>query len=278
MKYYNGIFATTHIDLQNERMALPALESMIEQANQYYIPVNIEHDPRIPPIGRIISAQLKQLDDGEYAVEGVIEAFESGDESLLQAGDKREIRLLEHSFDHLDISYDRNYENASDQELIQDINSLLKTKSNPQIQIKKALDPISTLTIGGAFILGGVAAGFLGKIGSDAWDTFKEKLKILLNKKKVEEKEKLLSFEFTIENDGYKINVEVILSNPTDNDIESFLENGLKNIDAILPNYFNQEIGLKKIVMEYADNAIKVKFGVRKDAVPLFSEIAKGET
>lgn len=33
MKYLKGILATTHIDLQNEKMSLYALESLVEQSN-----------------------------------------------------------------------------------------------------------------------------------------------------------------------------------------------------------------------------------------------------
>lgn len=126
------------------------------------------------------------------------------------------------------------------------------------------------MTIGGAFILGGVAGGFFNQIGADTWELFKEKLKLLFRNKKTGEKEKLLSFEFTTEKDGNIMNVEIILMNPKDEDLENFLETGLKSFDTILPKYFNSEIGLKKIVMEYSDNSIKVNFGIRKDAVPIF--------
>ncbi len=95
-------------------------------------------------------------------------------------------------------------------------------------------------------------------------------LKSIFRNKKIEEKEKLLSFEFTIEKNGNIINVEIILTNPKDEDIENFLETGLKSIDTILPKYFNSEIGLKKIVLEYSNNSVKVNFGIRKDAVPIF--------
>lgn len=269
MKYLSGILATTHIDQQNEKISLSALESMVEQSNSYYIPIFVEHDPRNAPIGRIKSTQIKKMEDGEYAIEGIFEMFESGEEIQLDLNDPREMGIHEHYYNYLDIKYDINYENPEDQKLIRDINNILKSEIEPQYYTKKSIEPISVLTIGGAFILGGIASGFLNKIGADAWDSLKEKLKELFRKKKVEEKEKLLSFEFTIENDGYRINIEVILSNPNDDDIDNFFEKGLKNIDKILPNYFDPNTGLKRIVMEYSDEAIDVKFGVRKDGVPL---------
>ncbi len=73
-----------------------------------------------------------------------------------------------------------------------------------------------------------------------------------------------------IEKDHYTINVEVILTNPQNNDINSFLKYGLKKLDEILPIYFQPEKGLKRIVMEYNDNTIIINFGVRKDCIPIF--------
>ena len=269
MKYSSGILTTTHIDKQNEKMSLSALESMVEQSNRYYIPITVEHDPRIAPIGRIKSTQIKKLEDGEYGVEGIFEMFESGEEIQLDLNDPREMRIDEHYDKYLDIKYDISYNNPDDQKLIADINNILKSEVEPQYHTKKSIEPISILTIGGVFILGGITSGFLNKIGADAWDSLKENLKELFRKKKVEENEKLLCFEFTIENDGYRINTEIILTNPNDDDIDDFFENGLKNIDKILPNYFDSNTGLKRIVMEYSDETIDVKFGVRKDGVPL---------
>ena len=269
MKYSSGILVTTHIDQQNEEISLSALESMVEQSNSYYIPITVEHDPRKPPLGRTKSTRIKKLEDGEYAIEGIFEMFESGEEIQLDLNDPREIRILEHNYNYLDITYDINYKNPEDQKLIKEMTNILKSEVEPEYFTKKSIEPISVLTIGGAFVLGGIANGFLNKIGADAWDSLKEKLKELFSKKKAEEKEKLLSFEFTIENDGCRINIEVILSNPSDNDIDNFLEKGLKNVDKILPNYFDPNNSLKRIVMEYSDEVVVVKFGVRKDGVPL---------
>ena len=108
MKYSSGILATTHIDQQNEEISLSALESMVEQSNSYYIPITVEHDPRNPPLGRTKSTRIKKLEDGEYAIEGIFEMFESGEEIQLDLNNPREIRILEHNYNYLDITYDIN--------------------------------------------------------------------------------------------------------------------------------------------------------------------------
>ncbi|HEY9152739.1 MAG TPA: hypothetical protein VIN60_07630 [Anaerolineales bacterium] len=81
---------TTHIDKHNERFAPSALDDFVRSINQQYMPMGVEHDPRIPPIGRILSAHIEELEDGEYAVDGIAEMFES-DKDIEFLDDGREI-------------------------------------------------------------------------------------------------------------------------------------------------------------------------------------------
>ncbi len=94
MKYSSGILATTHIDQQNEEISLSALESMVEQSNSYYIPITVEHDPRNPPLGRTKSTRIKKLEDGEYAIEGIFEMFESWENTVGRIFHQNEENLL----------------------------------------------------------------------------------------------------------------------------------------------------------------------------------------
>src|SRR4030065_241004 len=151
MKKLPARLTSTHIDRHNDRMALSALESLVTHINTAYLPVGIEHDPRIPPVGRIASAEIKELEDGEYAVDAILDIFESGD--IIELTDsKRLLPIHENIVGELHISYDRNFRNAEDQILIKEIGELFDAR--PQEEMKKALDPITVLTIGGAFLRG----------------------------------------------------------------------------------------------------------------------------
>ena len=79
MKKIKGIYATSNVDNHGKAFSVEALKMLVEQINNSYMPMGVEHDPRIPPIGRIISAKLIKRDDGSYAVEGISEIFEEGD-------------------------------------------------------------------------------------------------------------------------------------------------------------------------------------------------------
>jgi len=61
------VLATTHLDRQNQRFTKGALEKMADDINNGdRMPVNIEHDWTLPPLGKIVSARVEERDDGEH--------------------------------------------------------------------------------------------------------------------------------------------------------------------------------------------------------------------
>lgn len=141
---------TTHVDKHNERVPVDALDDFVNLVNQQYVPVGVEHDPRIPPIGRLISAQIEELPDGEFAVDGIAEIYEQGKEIEFK-DDGREIPL-ELASDRIQISPDRSYFQPEDKELLLELQEIVKGEIRSSI--KKALEPISILIISASFIAG----------------------------------------------------------------------------------------------------------------------------
>jgi hypothetical protein len=143
----------------------------------------------------------------------------------------------------------------------------------PREFAKKAIDPISVLTIGGAFVLGAICTGFLSKIGEDGYEFLKKRLSMLLQHRKSGEKQRLFEFRAVVRRGDYEIEVNVLLVDPTEEEIDEFFKNGLTQLDALVPPYFGVE-GLKSLVFEYSDKRLVEMFGVRRDAVPLrFSRV-----
>jgi hypothetical protein len=72
------IVATTHVDLNNDRLTLGALEQVVDAINNGSRPIaGIEHDSTIPPVGKTVEARLEPMSDGEYALVVVSESFEN---------------------------------------------------------------------------------------------------------------------------------------------------------------------------------------------------------
>lgn len=270
MKYIKSRVASSHVDRHGDKMSVEVLKKMVEQINSGYSSSGIEHDPRIPPVGRVESASLIKLDDGEYAVEATMGIFEPESKVPFNPDDPKELRVRRHTSEYLGIAYDRAYYDEGSQLLINEINSIFKSGENPKVDIKKSLEPISILTITGSFVVGGIALGFMRKVGADSWDLFKNKIKALFKKNTA--KERLLSLDTTIEKEGYSINVEIILSDPNSEAIDYFLEHGIKEVDGWVKEYFHYEQGMRRLVFEYKDNKIHTKFAVLKGGEPVALE------
>jgi len=104
-------------------------------------PTTVEHDPRNPPLGRTKSTRIKKLEDGEYAIEGIFEMFESWEEIQLDLNNPREIRILEHNYNYLDITYE-------------------KVRSNQNISQKNRLNLLVSSLLVGLLYLGGLPPVF----------------------------------------------------------------------------------------------------------------------
>lgn len=276
MKQSAQIIATTHIDLHGEKMTVSALEDIVNQVNMYSIPLGTEHDPRIPPYGRIESAKIIKLDDGEYAVEAVFEIFEHVDDFKLSKPSK-ELPPRNSDLAEFHLVYDRNFRDDEDHVLINDISELFGTDSREEL--KKAFEPLTVLTIIASFVIVGIARGFLNKLGEDGYLLLKDLLKKLMGRKKEGEVEKLLQFQLVIHLDQQAIEVDVILTNPSNYDIDKFFDTEFKKLDQLIFLYSNSDIGLRRLIFEYKNGALGLSFALRKDGVPLdtHTEILKDD-
>jgi hypothetical protein len=266
MKYLKAIDATTHVDQQHEQLTLECLESMVEQVNRQYIPLTWNHDPRAVPLGRSIRSRLVELPDGEFAVETISEFWEAGDDPPF-VDDGRQMPIYVPAQDHLEIVFDLSYDNPSDLVCLQDVCD--STGATLSFTGKKAQEPLSILILATTAVLGGIAGGFLSKIGEDAWDLFRKKLSDLLERKRKQGKEHLLQFVICVREDDRTLNVETILTNPGVEDIDRFMEEGLEYLEMMAPEYFASSPHLIRVVHEFGDGTMRLIYGVRKDAVPV---------
>ena len=264
MKIEKRIIATSHRDSHGEILHSDGLKDMVENIKEKYVRVGVEHDPRIPPLGRIVDANIFKMEDGEYAVEAVMEIFEK-DDLFIPIDNKKKMISHQNELNHLLIRYDRSFREEDNLRIVNEIAGIFNSK--PVEEVKKALDPLSILIISGGFILTSIAAGFFGKFGSDLFDSFKNKLKQLYKRKSSQEQ--LLIFEFTIYSQG-NITVSIILTNPDDLVIDSFFSDGLNKLEKLLPHYFDHEFAISEIFLKYNNGKLEVTYGIRKDGIPIF--------
>lgn len=270
MRKAEGTIANTLINKRGERISKEALESMVSQVKEKYIPINIEHDPRVPTQGRIADAYLREREDGEYEVVAELEIFEEGDSISSTKGTKN---IVERKLpaDKFILNFDRNFNNDADQENVNEISRLLNTQS--QLSVKNSLDPIGVVEIAGIVAFGTIAKGFLSKIGSDALEATKKQLAKIFSRKKEGEKEKILTLSFKVIKNDVEFYVEVHTTNPDKEAIDKLFNEGLAELDDLVPMLYQEEANLHKMVFEYKKDGMEIKYAVNKSCFPLLPNV-----
>ena len=271
MRKIRNVIATTHVDRHNEQLAPAALESMCVQIRSSFLPFIVNHDPRSAPIGRVVDAEIFELPDGEHSLEAEIEIFESG---LLPplTGD-RSMPSRELPKDSFLLTIDRSFSRRH----FHDAVSAIKREFGDRVAVqgKKALEPIAVLAIGaGSVALGKFANSFFSRLGEKAADLVVEKLKELFQHRETDDDIPLLKFEFGFEHNGSSRCAEVILTGPSGTDIDSFFQEGLSQLDQLLPSCLGELDGIVQYVFSYSKDGLVFKFAVRSDALPLFPRTA----
>ena len=270
MQIAESIIATTHTDSQGDKLTKEALDNLVQSIKNHYIPINNEHDPRLPPIGRISSGFTRQRSDGEFEAVAILELFDNTDSIKLNS-DGRE--MIIESTEGISISYDWTHRFDEDQTDITSIASILKTDA--LYSIKKSSDPISIITISaGVFVVGGIASGFLKEIGSDGWKKIKPILGKLFSRKTRTTNDQLLKFSVCVQHNDNIIEIDIIQTNPNEAEISNFIDNGFKKLDEVLPFYCANQNDIKKLVFSAKGNNLEINFAVRKDCQPLKSNIS----
>jgi hypothetical protein len=178
MEKYHGIMATTHVDKHNECLSKEALENMAEQINnrEKIQWMNWNHQTTLPPIGFMDKAWVEQLEDGEYGL--FFEATALTDQKNLVI--VKDLEIFKDDLDNADLAiadiqlaYDpRNFSTKDIQAVADKLSSQYPVEHHPYI--RKAEFPPSVIWLVVGFIAGGVATGFLNRIGEIVADKVME--------------------------------------------------------------------------------------------------------
>jgi len=270
MKRTTREFASTRVDRHFERLAPNTLERMASDINAGYMPLWIEHDPRLAPVGRVVEAHIEPQPDGELALIGTIEEFESTDRIPFDPDRKMFIRSLDGL--GLYLAYDRSYRDAISLALIEDIGKILGT--TPQPEAKKALEPLSVLVLTGAFILGEISSGFLKQVGADGYKLLKAKLQLLLARRRAKKEPYIFRFSAMTSIDQRTVEVDFLISGATSDSLERPFHVHLAAADSMLIDYLPTHPEVQRVVFDATGAKLAFVFAVRSDAVPFFQRPA----
>lgn len=265
MERIKGRPSGTHVDVHGDRMTLEALHDMAKQINEHYIPMTVEHDPRLPPIGRIVSATVVPLDDGEFALETESEIWDEKDTLLTLKGDGRtvSIRSVDDSL-LFNVVFDRSYLTKEGQSFVVDLAQLASPEAKPSLEIKKSVDPISVLIIASAV----VATGFFQRLGTDIYEEVKAKLKEWREKAPTSH-EAIFDFILVSEKNGQQLEVHLLVSSPTPDDLDALFERGFDYLGPDIDSILSKEPRVSKVVLVWKSGKVQIDYILRNDGIPV---------
>lgn len=271
-----GILANDKPDAHGEEMSPESLVGMVADIQTRWIPVGAEHDPRVPPQGRVLHACLRKEPDGSTSVVGQIELFDPGETPPFVSSGRR---LLGHDSKDGSIAFhvDRGFGTADILPLAEEIAEILGAPLHREI--KKSLEPIAVAGLAiGTYVLAEIAGGFLKKVGADVYDAAKAKLKKLFEARRSRnpDSDSLFSVRLEVKSPHGPVEVEVLVENPTGEDVNAALSAGLTGLVGALsvPGRLTPQIA--KIVFIYRSGRLSLRFAIRHDAVPLFPSDGEG--
>lgn len=267
MRRVQGIATTTHVDLHGEAMTLSELEGFVRQVRECYIPAGVEHDIRNPPMGRIVSGEVVRLPDGEHGLLVTEELYESTDTASSLAGDGRRMVTSCRETQGLAVMYDRTFDSEAGRTLLADLASLTDGQEPPRPGFKKALEPIPTLIMSaGIFLLGGVASGFLSRVGADAYDNLKAALRRYLSTEKP--RERIFDFCMYVHAPRGEMEVHILLTSPSPDELAAALDGSLASVDRLLAQLPMNEVDIARVVYQVGADGPYLLYTVRGDGVP----------
>lgn len=264
MRIVRNLIATTRLDLHGDRFTRESFERVVQAMSTRYVPMLWNHDPRHPPLGRSIRGEIEQLEDGEWGLVAVSEVFEVNDAPPL--GD-RDMTRRETGPDVLAIVFDRTYRDDHDQALFEELKS---HGFRVEVEEKKAVEPLSILLLAAGAAAGMFAAGFLNKMGSDAWDAAKAATQRLLRRKREQHAEHLFIFELQLHRSAGPLSIRVILDTPTDELLLAFWNVGLTALERealLLARSAPDEWRI--CVYAFTETGLVPQYAVRRDCFPL---------
>ncbi len=269
MRRVERIIASSQVDLHRDMLTRGALESMVQQAKEHFLPAYLEHDYRNAPVGRTVDAYLKEGEDGTTYLIAVMEMFDKEDVGIDEK-EKRTIVLPEYNINSLQVIYDRTYEEKNYLELVTQMQVAMDPYAKASEKLKKAFEPLSFLTIVGAFVLGAIASGFFNKIGSDGWDKLSKTLQSLIKKRTAEKKEFIITFEILVHTaDGDRISCLIHYTNPREKDIPITLRGVLTQAEKELMAIINRRKNIARVSFDVKEGRVILNNVIGKSGIPL---------
>ncbi len=263
--------ATTHAVPGNQVVTLDDLRQHLATIDQVIIPVFAVHDPRQPPIGRVVSGVITGLEDGEFALDANVELF--GPDFIPKIGRSEDKRVVIANRPQGKFAVWCNEISVTPEKTghLREISEILGTPVAYRSSTGMFQEELPILIIGvGALPFGYIADTVSRRLGLEKIHRLTAKLNLIYTSPGENRKESLLIYDLDVtDRQQRSLLIEVILTNPSGKDIDSFFYGGLGELDRILPPFYLSRLHPKKIVMNYSDGRFRVLYAIQEQGIPM---------
>jgi hypothetical protein len=280
----SGVYKDMHVTRE-------AVESAAEQLAEQPVPINIEHDPTNPPLGRVYGAEMIEQDDGELALRATMEIRESIPVVIRSAKDYFEVvaglAAVEPEQGPIDLDIDaRSYE-------MDDLDKLRATVADVgDIETHRNVARFSMLPDAVLYVALGVPAtatwwftkGFFTKLGEQtaesvgpdlatAYAAFKERARSMVSRRKPADQPPLtiMTLEL-IREDGSRVLVEGS-SRAEGHELDDFFDSGSDLLRAARAcmRIMDEPDKVRRLHFVRQDGAWQLMYGLDDQAYPMLA-------
>ena len=263
--------ATTHAVPGNQVVTLDELKQNLATIDQVIIPVYSAHDPRQPPIGRVVSGVIRGLEDGEFALDASVELF--GPDFIPKSGTSGDKRVVIVNRPQGMFGVWCNMISVTPEKTghLREISEILGTAVSYRSSTGMLPEELPILIIGvGLLPFGYIADTVSRRLGLEKVHRLTAKLTRIYMTQGENRSDSLLIYDLDVtDRQQRSLLIEVILTNPSGKDIESFFSGGLGELDRISPPFYLSRLHPKKIVMNYSDGRFRVLYAIQEQGIPL---------
>jgi len=263
--------ATTYIVPDHQAVTIDDMKRHLRTIDHVIVPVYSVHDPRLPPIGRVVSGVIVELNDGEYALDVNVELFDS--EFIPDCGislDKRVV-MLNKPLGKYGIWCNLTLMTPEKICLLREISEILKTPVSSGSSTGIYQEELFMVIIGiRALRFGYIADTFSRWLDCEKVQQLTRIFTRLYRDPGDKQSDSLLIFDLDVtDRQKRALLIEVIMTNPSGKAIESFFTVGLGELDRILPPFYLSRLHPKKIVINYSDCRFRVLYAIQDQGIPM---------
>lgn len=257
------------VDKHGDRMTLGALRGARDQTHSKVIVSHNEHDFRLPPIGRMERAYIRNVDGVNWLL-GDFRLFTIDDINHENRLKGRELAIHDCKEGTVSVVFDRSYVINDLVQYVEQLQQAFDSSQDITYENKKSVEPISTLTVligmGATFAISQFFGGLFSEAGKDTWGLLKEIIK--KNQAIKPREEKQYQFIFTFSNEYYKTELMLIFTDPEPDDFEKIIKVNQDRIEQKVISYYEQSIRVKRIVYTHANGELNHAYSVYRCGTP----------